>query len=49
MLKAFIAWPVGTAIVGWLLAAIVRVIKATMRWRVLHEARRDAVLRAPGR
>ena len=48
MLKAFIAWPVGTAIVGWLLATLVRVIKATMRWRVLHEARRDAVLARPG-
>lgn len=48
MLKTFIAWPAGRLIVGWLLAAMVRVIKASMRWRVLHEARRDAILARPG-
>ncbi|MEC9176085.1 MAG: lysophospholipid acyltransferase family protein [Pseudomonadota bacterium] len=48
MLKTFIAWPVGRLIAGWLLAATVRLIKATMRWRVLHEARRDAILARPG-
>ena len=48
MLKTFIAWPVGRLIAGWLLAVTVRLIKATMRWRVLHEARRDAILARPG-
>ena len=48
MFKTFIAWPVGRLIAGWLLATKVRLIKATMRWRVLHEARRDAILAYPG-
>ena len=48
MFKTFIAWPVGRLIAGWLLATTVRLIKATMRWRVLHEARRDAILAYPG-
>ena len=43
MLKTFTGSPIGRAICGALIALIIRAVKVSTRWQVLHENRRDAL------